>query len=178
MREITWHGLDEDSVEVCRVDTSGGSVSVRSSIEGPFGILDYELHAATDWTFQSMHLVLGTRTLDMTRRRGRWDVDGKVHPDLDSALEVDVSATPLSNTLPIRRLGLRVGQSADIITAYVAVPELTVAPDPQRYTRVARSSYLYESRDSPFSATITVDDDGLVVDYPGLFERGSGRRRP
>ncbi|MFV2144347.1 putative glycolipid-binding domain-containing protein [Isoptericola sp. G70] len=32
---------------------------------------------------------------------------------------------------------------------------------------------MYESRDSDFRREITVDGDGLVVDYPGLFERAS-----
>src|SRR5262245_7798174 len=45
---------------------------------------------------------------------GHWrDANGKVLPDLDGALDIDVSATPFTNTLPIRRLDLAEGQSAD-----------------------------------------------------------------
>jgi hypothetical protein len=57
------------------------------------------------------------------------------------------------------------------VTAYVSVPDLTVTTDPQRYTRLSDREYLYESRDSDFRRTVTVDQDGLVLDYPGLFER-------
>lgn len=102
-------------------------------------------------------------------------MDGELRPDLDGAREVDISVSPLSNTLPIRRLNLAVGESADIITAYLTLPDLTVTFDPQRYTRLSEREYLYESRDSDFRRTITVDDTGLVIDYPGLFERQEGR---
>jgi uncharacterized protein len=55
--------------------------------------------------------------------------------------------------------------------AYVWVPELTVGPDPQRYTRLAERRYRFESRDSDFTADLPLDPDGLVLDYPGLFRR-------
>ena len=55
--------------------------------------------------------------------------------------------------------------------AYIDVADLTVVPDPQRYTRLDEDLYLYESLDSEFSREITVDFDGFVIDYPGLFER-------
>ena len=90
---------------------------------------------------------------------------------LAGALDVDIAATPFTNTLPIWRLGLGIGESADIVTAYIDVPALTVQSDPQRYTRLDERSYRYESRDSGFARDITVDDAGFVVDYPGLFRR-------
>lgn len=43
--------------------------------------------------------------------------------------------------------------------------------DPQAYTRTAVNLYLYESLDSDFSRQITVDADGFVIDYPGLYSR-------
>jgi hypothetical protein len=62
--------------------------------------------------------------------------------------------------------------SADITTASVSVPGLTVQTDPQRYTLIGPREYLYESRDSDFSRRVTVDEHGFVLDYPGLFTRG------
>jgi hypothetical protein len=93
-------------------------------------------------------------------------------PELDGAIDVDVSATPFTNTLPIRRLDLAEGQSADIRAAYVSLPELTVKIDPQRYTCLERGRrYRYESLDSEFVREIVIDAEGLVVTYPGLFKR-------
>uniref|UniRef100_UPI004048F09B putative glycolipid-binding domain-containing protein n=1 Tax=Brachybacterium sp. GPGPB12 TaxID=3023517 RepID=UPI004048F09B len=114
------------------------------------------------------------RELVVRRTEAGWQVDGEARPDLDAAREVDISVSPLSNTLPIRRLGLAIGESADIVTAYVRVPELDVTTDPQRYTRTGEHEYLYESRDSDFHRYVTVDEEGLVLEYPGLFTREEG----
>jgi len=104
---------------------------------------------------------------------GNW-IDGSARPlpQLASAIDIDISVTPFTNTLPIRRLGLQVGQSADILTVYVQLPGLTVATDRQRYTCLEPDRrYRYESLDSDFTRDIEVDDHGLVVTYPGLFRR-------
>jgi hypothetical protein len=90
-------------------------------------------------------------------------------PDLDAASELDLEFTPLTNTLAINRLNLAVGESADLITAWVRFPRLTVEPYPQRYTRLAERTYRFESEG--FSAEIEVDDLNLVVRYGDLWER-------
>ncbi len=103
---------------------------------------------------------------------GRWSTpDGAPLTALDGCLDIDIAVTPFTNTLPIRRLGLPLGASRDLTMAYVHVPELTVAPDPQRYTRLADRRYRYESRDSDFVAELPLDAEDLVLDYPGLFHR-------
>src|SRR5690606_26932777 len=102
---------------------------------------------------------------------GSWSLAGEPHPDLADAVDVDLSFSPFTNTLPIRRLALDVGDSAEIVTAYVEAETLAVTPDPQRYTRLTEDRYVYESLDSDFRRTITVDTHGLVVDYPGLYRR-------
>jgi hypothetical protein len=104
---------------------------------------------------------------------GHWrDGAGRPLPELEGAIDVDVSVTPFTNTLPIRRLELRAGQSADLRVAYISLPECTVTADPQRYVCLEpRRRYRYESLDSDFIREIEVDEDGLVVIYPGLFRR-------
>jgi hypothetical protein len=56
---------------------------------------------------------------------------------------------------------------------YVTVPGLRPEPDHQRYVclgvDVGGGLYRYES--AGFAADLSVDADGLVLDYPGLFRR-------
>jgi hypothetical protein len=67
-----------------------------------------------------------------------------------------------------RRLNLAVGESAEVTAAWFRIPEFRVEPLRQRYTRLAEDTYRYESPDHDFTATLTVDDLGLVVVYdPG-----------
>jgi hypothetical protein len=104
---------------------------------------------------------------------GHWrDGAGKPVPHLDGAIDVDLPVTPFTNTLPIRRLDLAAGQSAEIRVVYIHLPDYTVTTDPQRYTCLEPGrSYRYESLDSDFVREIEIDADGLVVTYPGLFRR-------
>ncbi len=103
---------------------------------------------------------------------GNWtNVDGVPLPDLAGAIDLDLSASPFTNTLPIRRLALPVGGAAEIVVAYVSFPDLALFPHPQRYSNLGERRWLFESRDADFKREITVDEDGLVVSYPGLFER-------
>ena len=104
---------------------------------------------------------------------GNW-VDGSATalPELGGAIDIDISVTPFTNTLPIRRLSLQPGQSEEILAVYVQLPGLIVSTDRQRYTCLeADRRYRYESLESHFTRDIEVDDHGLVVIYPGLFRR-------
>lgn len=171
MNEVQWRGIESPSTEVCRVTEAPGGVHVHSIIASEHHACEYQLETTADWEFRTLSIATSDRTVQIARTAQGWTVDRVTRPDLAEAVEVDISVSPLSNTLPIRRLGLAVGDSADIVTAYVSVPDLTVTTDPQRYTRLSDREYLYESRDSDFRRTVTVDQDGLVLTYPGLFER-------
>jgi hypothetical protein len=88
-------------------------------------------------------------------------------PGLADCVDVDLSFTPATNTLPIRRLGLEIGDEAEIRVAWLVWPELTVRPVRQRYARIARDRYRYTQDD--FEAVLTVDEEGLVLEYEGLW---------
>jgi hypothetical protein len=99
---------------------------------------------------------------------GRWRWDGG--PELAGvagALDVDLTVTPATNTLPIRRLGLEVGQAAELLMAWVQFPGLEVVGSAQRYQRLAPDRWRFSTGD--FTAELLVDPDGLVLDYGGLF---------
>jgi hypothetical protein len=109
---------------------------------------------------------------------GNWtDATGAGCADLQGAIDIDFSLTPFTNTIPIRRLGLGRGESAVIPVVYVQpaagrFSRLLVTREQQRYTcRKPHAIYRFESGDGTFTGDLTVDADGLVITYPGLFER-------
>ncbi|MGN6483024.1 MAG: putative glycolipid-binding domain-containing protein [Thermomicrobiales bacterium] len=108
-------------------------------------------------------------------RAGRWrDGSGTDLPELDGCIDIDIAATPFTNTLPIRRLQPVEGQSVEIRVAYVAIPTLDLSAMTQRYTRLDAGTVRYESlRDGAvvFARDLAVDADGIVVMYPALFRR-------
>ena len=100
---------------------------------------------------------------------------GTERPDeLAGALDVDLLNSPLTNTLPLRRLGLVPGGRADgtgydIVAAWVLLPELTVLPSRQTYSLLAPGRVSYES--GSFATELTVDPGGFVTHYPGFADR-------
>jgi len=106
---------------------------------------------------------------------GHWTVDGAARPDLDGCVDVDVAATPLTNTFPIRRLAhLAVGRSVTSAVAWVDVPALGVTRVEQTYERLEDRDELAAWRYSDPTQggfVLTVDTEGLVVDYKGFARR-------
>lgn len=50
---------------------------------------------------------------------GHWTTDTvEPQPDLGGCVDIDLTATPLTNTVPIRRLRLQPGASADLLVVY------------------------------------------------------------
>jgi hypothetical protein len=108
--------------------------------------------------------------------QGHWhDARGVALAALDGCIDIDIAATPLTNTLPIRRLGLRQDESQLIRVVYVPVPGLEPIAVDQRYTCLRPDRvYRYEGLSRGFTEDLTVDVDGIVVDYPPMFRRVEG----
>jgi hypothetical protein len=148
----------------------------------PFRV-HYAIHCDLQWRLRAVHLSMPTGSSPslhlFTDGEGFWKTeDGEAIPSLEGCFDVDISATPFTNTLPIRRLALQPGSSATLSMAYIAIPQMHIEATQQRYTCLEVTSsggrYLYESLAdgaSWFTAELPVDRDGLVLDYPGLFRR-------
>jgi uncharacterized protein len=84
-------------------------------------------------------------------------------PGLDNCLDVDLEWSPSTNTIPIRRLGLALGESRAVTAAWVRFPSLEVQRLEQSYERVDERRYRYRS--GRFTADLAVDEDGMVLQY-------------
>jgi uncharacterized protein len=99
-----------------------------------------------------------------------WQIDGRACPAVDGCLDVDLSFSPATNLLPIRRLGLELGRSAKVRAAWVSFPALAVEPLDQVYQRVRERTYRYEAAEGTFAAELEVNELGFVTRYPGRWE--------
>jgi hypothetical protein len=175
-----WRAWSGEGIEhlVLRESPDGAraqSVVVRHASDERFAA-QYQITCDTLWRVRQLEvsLVGHERRLDLSSDgAGHWtDGSGTTLPALAGAIDVDLTATPFTNTLPIRRLGLRGGQSEEILVVYVRLPGVEVTTDRQRYTCLEpRRRYRFESFDPDFTREIEVDDDGLVLTYPELFHR-------
>lgn len=175
-----WRRSDGLTLEVLRLhsDEDGYRASSRlvdASLR-PVAV-EYEWHLDREWRTRrvSIRTESSDRNALLIERAGEtsWRVNGASRSDLDGCDEVDLSITPFCNTLVIKRLGLDPGSVAEATTLYVAFPELTTVPSRQRYERLDATTVRYVDLGAfqGFEATLTLDEDGFVRTYEGLYDR-------
>jgi len=117
----------------------------------------------------------GSGTLDLRREDDGWTVNGEPRPDLDGALDCDLAACPLTNTMPILRHELhRKPGDQTFLMAFIEVPTLRVVSSRQRYTHLATGAdggATVRYRSGSFQSDLRVDSDGFVIEYPHLGRR-------
>jgi len=119
----------------------------------------------------------GERRLKIEQQNGRWFENGRENQSVSGAIDIDLGWSPSTNTLPIKRLKLEIGQSSgEFVAAWVRFPELTLQPLSQEYLRLADRQYRYSSRGGAFVANLTVDDDDLIMEYEGFWLRVKSTR--
>lgn len=159
-------------------DTEASAVVLAfDQATGPFR-LAYRLAWGPSWQLRQADLLVDTdqasRALSLrTDGNGQWrDGQNRALEALDGCLDIDIWPTPFTNSFPIRRAPMAVGERREFRMAWVNAPALTVQSQAQAYTRLAERLYRFENLDgSGFEVDLPVDEDGVVLDYPGLFKR-------
>jgi putative acetyltransferase len=165
-RRVTWSG--PFGVEVCELVELPDGTALRGRIEREE--LTYTIEVDRAWRTRTATVLDpgGTRRL-ATDGMGRWWERGRELPALAGCTAVDIEATPVTNTLPIRQLEAEGRHDAELEAAWVRVPGPAVVPGTQRYRRLGPGRWRYAS--GTFEAELSVDDDGLVITYGDLWRR-------
>ena len=177
-----WAPWEGPGLEHLRLVTSDGGVVANGLVIGleagrPFRI-GYEVRCDERWRVREVRVATPDSERPvlklLTDGEGQWKRGGgEPVPELEGSIDVDISATPFTNTLPIRRLEPE--ESEELAVTYIRVPELLVGPERQRYGYLEAQAdgglYRFEALPSGFTAELPVDAEGLVIDYPGLFRR-------
>jgi hypothetical protein len=106
---------------------------------------------------------------------GRWEVDGEEIPDVAGCLDIDLESSACTNTMPVHRLNLAVGDTAPAPALYIRATGLSVERLEQVYRRVADDGHSmrfdYRAPAFEFEARLVYDRSGLILDYPGIAAR-------
>ncbi|QIP16526.1 putative glycolipid-binding domain-containing protein [Spirosoma aureum] len=177
---LLWTGREYHSLENCLFKTNRTGAEITAKIIGHYQtkIYQVEYRIQTNRRWQTLLLDINSRHSNKTQQirlegdgNGNWELNGQPADEFAGCIDVDIPLTPLTNTLPIRRLGLRQNQAKEIRVIYCDLLEGHIKPVCQRYNRLSASHYQYENVPNDFEAIIQVDEYGLVVDYPALFIR-------
>jgi uncharacterized protein len=178
---------------VWRIDDTAGFDSAWATIDGSTlraegravslrprpAWIDYRLQTGNAFVTRTMDVESrwdgGTASLRLRNDDGAWTVNGEPRPDLDGALDCDLGACPLTNTMPVLRNDLhREAGERELLMAFIAVPFLEVTPNRQRYTflrRLPAGGAVVRYASGSFRSDLTIDEAGFVVDYPQLGRR-------
>ena len=140
----------------------------------------YEVICDDSWRTRRADISLrdnsGERSLRIIVEDGLWFVNGCVIDAIAGCTDIDLEWSPSTNTLPIRRLPMAVGEkSGPIVAAWVRFPSLQLELLAQEYERIADNRYRYTSSDGAFVAELIVDEEGLVTEYEGVWRRESAK---
>ena len=169
--EIQWWCERLSSAEHCVLHSSNEERQLRGLCVLPIadrpGHIEYCVNVDRRWATTSAHIRYRSygrdAAIDVAVRDAAWTIDGEHRADVDGCLDIDLGWTPSTNLLPIRRLGLAVGDSATIDTAWLRFPELTFERSTQTYTRTEPYAWRYQS--GPYDFHIDVNEIGLVTRY-------------
>ncbi len=177
---LLWTGREYYLLENCLVSSSAAGAEIRSTIVGQYGEklyhVDYVIRTNAHW--ETVFFDIHSRHSDHEQHlrfesdgRGNWTHQGKKMNEFAGCIDIDLPLTPFTNTLPIRRLQLAIGETAQIQVLYIDLLENKLSAVRQQYTRLSATEYHYENVPNDFEADIVVDKHGLVVNYPALFVR-------
>lgn len=175
---IRWRSLEHGGLEQLRIYEWPEAYRIRSAVIGQVGEerhgVHYEMSVTPGWVFESILLQRTDGVMSVLRRGSdeQWfDMHAEDLPELRGCTDIDFEMTPFTNTLPIRRAPLAIGETRRFRMAYIPADTLEPFATEQIYTRLGERLYRFETADGSFSADISVDENGFVTDYPGLFER-------
>ncbi|WP_433197621.1 putative glycolipid-binding domain-containing protein [Nocardia sp. CA-107356] len=180
---LTWRAHNASRMESVRVTLNGNRIRAAGRMIGgacadhPAFSASYDLVTDENGVTKRLSLrsttAAGERQASIARdEENYWLVDAggsHVRSTFGGALDVDVVLSPFFNTLPIRRFALQNAvDNIQVPVVYVRLPDLLVQEASLTYSSGATGISVL----SPVSsATVTVDADGFLLDYPGLAER-------
>ena len=179
LRAVLWRRLDLPGAEYCSLgrhaDGWALAGTVLVALDGHPLRAHYQVLCDDAWATRAVSVEARTGATERSLQLGvdehhRWWSAGAELVALRGCLDVDLGITPATNTLPIRRLGLPVGASRDIVAAWVGFPDLAIEALPQRYTRLGEHRYRYESTNGGRAYALEVDGLGLVRRYEDGWE--------
>ncbi|MFF1878794.1 putative glycolipid-binding domain-containing protein [Leifsonia sp. NPDC058230] len=201
---MEWIGDDDpERLEAATITVAPDRLDALGTSRTTDYVTTWSLETGQDWVTARLDVAVSgrgwRRRLALARdAHGRWtseaeatgvaDFHGETMAEpgirdasaLDGALDCDLALCPVTNSMPILRLGALEAAVPEtrLVMAWVALPSLEVIRSDQLYSSAAaldkaagHGVVRYQSASRDFIGDLTVDPDGIVIDYPHLARR-------
>ena len=176
---IIWRRLDMPGHESTRIYGDGEGWYLDGAAvflyENQPCRLEYLIQCSPDWRteFISVDGWVGDEIIEMeieVDKEGVWLLNGEEISAVKGCIDIDLSFSPVTNTLPLLRMDLAAGESKSTRAAWLRFPSFKLEALDQVYTRIDETTIRYESG-SGFKTELRVNEAGIVIDYPDFWIR-------
>lgn len=180
---ILWRRIDQPGHESALLFQREGNWHLHGVAiflhEGKPCCLNYRILCDLGWRTRSVE-VTGwvsenqVRVQAQVEPTGGWTVNGAAAPAIAGCTDIDLNFSPSTNLLPIRRLGLAIGEENAVLAAWLRFPSFHIEPLQQSYRRLSQDSYRYQSAGGKFETELKVNGHGFVTLYPAFWQLEEG----
>lgn len=175
-----WENLKSHGTEFLEIITSDTLSKANSTVismenDSPYKI-DYTIEL-NDWFIKNLTIEIPNtgKSLYLETNSDRQWFDQKRNEikELNGAIDIDISCTPFTNTLPINRTKWVLNEPQIFKMVFITIPEMNIKKVEQIYTLIeeGNNNRMFHYKSGSFESMIKVDRDGLVINYPKLFNR-------
>lgn len=174
-----WRALDREGEDTCRLSRADqgwllvGHARFRDDLG--FAELDYVVRCDDEWQTLSAD-VAGQHDgrevqVRILREGGLWWLNDTEQPEVAGARDVDLSFTPATNLMPLRRLMASKDNTQNVTAAWLRYPIAVLKRLDQTYSLTSRPGAVsYAAQQTKYETELAADDSGFVTLYPGLWE--------
>ena len=182
---ILWRRLDHPGHESALLFSNDSSWHLQGTAVFLYNKLacrlDYEIVCDSQWHTRSAQVAgwVGNRLIEnnlVVDPNQHWLLNDEDSPQVAGCVDLDLNFSPSTNLLPIRRLGLSVGEEQEVRAAWLRFPGFELEPLTQLYRCLDKNIYRFESAGGKFVRELYVNDEGFVTKYPDFWEVEDGVR--
>jgi hypothetical protein len=112
------------------------------------------------------HLV----SFNIARQASDWTLNRTVVPGLEQLDDLDLSFTPATNLLQLRRQEVPYGKSVIIPVAWLDIDTGALTKLLQFYERCGTSTFWYRAPTAGYEGMLELAPDGFIQNYPDLWK--------
>ncbi len=178
IRSVLWYSPVLPSMERCSFLEGNNQKRLEGTVltlmsAGPAEIR-YVVTCSAQWRTRrcTVHIECAgaTKRIDLeVNNQGAWLRNGMQVDEFEGISDVDLGFSPSTNTLPVRRLALEMGQVARIPVVWLRFPELDIFRTEQVYTREKGNAYRFETGAGDFRTRLEVDESGIITRYGNIW---------